>query len=314
MSEEKKNNHTLLKVLGVTAVATAGAYAGFGYIVFKNAFDLQNSDFYTKKNTYKRIQLNNSDKSEWFAHCVKDDDFIFSYDGLKLYALRMMNHPESHKWVILAHGIGTYSGSMLNYLYELDHEGFNILAIDSRGCGMSEGRYTGLGWNEHYDVISWTNYLVGLDPQAKIALFGMNLGATAIMNTVGDYIPSNVKCAIEDGGFSGIKELLLSGIKRYYKVEGKPFLPMIDVYVKQVLHFSMNDVSVAKQLSQSVTPMLFMHGSKDEIVPASMMFDNYYAYGAEKEMYTGENAGFGEDELEADYFPTVIKFLNKYIQ
>lgn len=89
---------------------------------------------------------------------------------------------------------------------------------------------------------------------------------------------------------------------------------MIDVYVKQVLHFSMNDVSVAKQLSQSVTPMLFMHGSKDEIVPASMMFDNYYAYGAEKEMYTGENAGFGEDELEADYFPTVIKFLNKYIQ
>ena len=56
MSDEKKNNHTLLKVVGATAAAGAAAYAGFSYVVFKNAFDLQHSDFYTKKNTYKRIE------------------------------------------------------------------------------------------------------------------------------------------------------------------------------------------------------------------------------------------------------------------
>jgi hypothetical protein len=35
---------------------------------------------------------------------------------------------------------------------------------------------------------------------------------------------------------------------------------MIDVYVKQILHYSMYDVSIAHQLAQSITPMLFMHG------------------------------------------------------
>lgn len=314
MSDEKKNNHTLLKVVGATAAAGAAAYAGFSYVVFKNAFDLQHSDFYTKKNTYKRIEADAGEKNEWFAHSVKDDDFLDSYDGLKLHALRVMNHPETHKWMILAHGIGTYSGGMLNYLYEADHKGYNVLAVDLRGCGMSEGRYTGLGWNEHYDIISWINYLVNLDPSSKIALVGINLGAAAVMNAVGDYIPSNVKCAVEDGGFSGIKELLISGIKRYYKVEGRPFLPMIDVYVKQLLHFSMNDTSISHQLSQSVTPMLFMHGNKDEIVPASMMFDNYYSCNAEKDMYTGENAGFGENMLEPDYFASVFNFIDKFIQ
>jgi hypothetical protein len=50
------------------------------------------------------------------------------------------------------------------------------------------------------------------------------------------------------------------------------------------------------------------------VIPASMMFDNYYACNAEKEMYTGENAGFGENMLEPDYYKTVSTFIDKYIQ
>jgi len=314
MSEEKKNNHTLLKVLGVTAAAGATAYAGFSYLAFRQAFDLQHGDFYIKKNTYKRIEADGSEKNEWFAHSIKDDNFLDSYDGLKLHALRVCNHPETHKWLLLVHGIGAHSGSMLGYLYEADHKGFNILAIDSRGCGMSEGKFTGLGWNEHYDLISWINYLINMDQSSQIALMGINLGAAAVMNAVGDYIPSNVKCAIEDGGFSGVKELLSYGIKNYYKVDARHFLPMIDIYVKQALHYSMYDVSIAHQLSQSITPMLFMHGSKDEVIPASMMFDNYYACNAEKEMYTGENAEFGENMLEPDYYKTISEFVDKYMK
>lgn len=117
MSEEKKNNHTMLKVIGFTAAAGAATYAGFSYLVFRNAFDLQHSELYIPRNTFKRIEQDNSEKNEWFAHSVKDDEFLDSYDGLKLHALRVANHPETHKWMILAHGLGAYSGSMLNYLY-----------------------------------------------------------------------------------------------------------------------------------------------------------------------------------------------------
>ena len=315
MSEEKKKSkHTVLKAVGATAVAGAAAYAGFGYFVFRNAFDLQNSTLYTGKSGVKRLAAGASEKNEWFAHSSRDDEFIDSYDGLKLHALKITNNPESHKWILIVHGLGSYCGGMLDQMYEADYRGFNILAIDMRGCGMSEGMYTGLGWTEHYDLISWINYLLSQDPDAKIALYGLNAGAAAIMNATGDYLPSAVKCAVEDGGFSGIKEIVTYGIRKYAKIDGRMFIPSVDLYVRNILHFSMNDVDTVRQLKQSSTPTLFMHGAQDDVVPTSMVFDCYYACAAEKDLFTSEGAGFNETCNDPDYYKTIFAFIEKHFE
>jgi hypothetical protein len=310
---EEKNKHTLLKIAGVTAVAGTAAYAGAGYAIFRNAFDLTKSAFYSDENGIKRLTKDAGEKSEWFARSTRDDEFIDSYDGLKLHALRITNHAEGHKWLIVLHGLGSYSGGMLDYLWEADQRGFNVLAIDSRGCGMSEGKYTGLGWNEHYDLISWLNHLLNIDSGAQIALLGVNAGAAAVMNAVGDYLPANVKCAIEDGGFSGIREEIMHMIRKTLNVDGKLLMPSVDFYVRQFLHFSMNDVSIRRQLRQSVTPMLFVHGTDDEIVPTSMLFDNYYSCASAKDLYTAEGKGFGETAQDPEYFNAIFSFIGKYI-
>ncbi len=309
MAEKK---HRLLKAAAVTAAAGAAAYAGTGYYIFRNAFDLLHSPEYAGKTGVKRLSTGIGEKNEWFAHCQRDDEFLDSYDGLKLHALRITNL-DTHKWIILQHGLCNYSGGMLDFLYEADHRGYNILAPDARGCGMSEGRYTGLGWNEHYDLISWINHLLNIDPEAEIALYGINSGAAAVMNTTGDYLPANVKCAVEDGGFSGIKEIILHQIKEKCGADASLLLPSVDLYVRQFLHFSMNDVSLQRQLKQSVTPTLFVHGTEDETVPASMVFDNYYSCAAEKELYTVEGCGFAETYLQEGYFDTIFSFIAKYM-
>ena len=310
MAEKK---HRLLKAAAVTAAAGAAAYAGTGYYIFRNAFDLLHSPEYAGKTGVKRLSTGIGEKNEWFAHCQRDDEFLDSYDGLKLHALRITNL-DTHKWIILQHGLCNYSGGMLDFLYEADHRGYNILAPDARGCGMSEGRYTGLGWNEHYDLISWINYLLTIDPDASIALYGVNAGAAAVMNATGDYLPAAVKCAVEDGGFSNIRDIVSYGIRKNAKVDGKIFMPSVDLYVKNLLHFSMNDVDTIRQLRQSSTPTLFMHGSDDDVVPASMVFDCYYACAAEKDLFTSENAGFNETCLDPDYYTAIFTFIDKYVQ
>ena len=310
MAEEKKK-HTLLKVAGATAVTATAAYAGAGYAVFRNIFDLKKTAFLNSTTEYKRLSVT-GEKSEWFSHSERSDEFIDSYDSLKLHALRMTNH-EDHKWMIMLHGFGGYSGDLLQYMWEADHRGYNILAPDLRGCGMSEGRYTGMGWNEHYDLISWVNHLLSIDPDAKIVLFGLNVGASAVMNAVGDYLPANVVAAVEDGGFSGIRELVLYQIRKNCGVDGKFLLPSVDFYVRQFLHFSMNDVNIRRQLKQSTIPMLFMHGTEDDIVPTSMLFDNYYACAAPKGLYTAEGKGFGMTSDDPDYFNALFAFTDKYM-
>ena len=309
--EKKKKKHSLLKTAAVTAAAGGAAYGGFSYYVFRNAFDTEKSSFYEKIPwTRSAFQTRND---EWFASSVRDDDYIDSYDGLKLHAIRITNHPEHHKYVLVVHGYHSSASYMMDDLYRFDQMGYNLFAPDMRACGLSEGRYTGFGWPEHYDLISWINHLLKVDPEAQIALFGVSQGAAAIMYAVGEYLPPNVKCAIEDCGFSDIKEVLAKKVSDTASgLPGTPFMRGVDFYVSHFLHYSMYDVSVIRQLAKSSTPMLFIHGEADRLVPSSMVYECYYACESEKELLVVPEAGHCAACTSELYEPAVRDFLVRH--
>ncbi len=305
----KKKKHTLLKVVGTTALVGGASYMGLGFYMFRNLFDLKNSKLFNKNSD----EQFNEDLLEFYDHSNRDDDFIDSYDNLKLHAIRITNYPDSHKWMIIVPGFASYSKDMLRYIYEAHKKEFNVLVIDNRGTGMSEGTYTGLGWNEHYDLLGWINHLIKIDEKAEIALFGVNVGASTVLNALGEYIPDNVKCAIEDGAFSEAKSFVEHAIQRYLKIDGQLLLPAVNAYVKYFLNYSLNEISTNRQLKQSTTPTLFIHGMLDELIPGSMVFDNYYACNSEKELLTIEEAKGNQTSESDGYFEAIFKFIDKYI-
>lgn len=307
MSEDKKKKHTGLKVVGGLLGATAAAYSGFSYVIFRNAFDLKKSAIHKTKHL-----IHTDEETEaWFSHSQKEDVYLTSYDGLRLHAMMVNNHENSEKWLIVVHGTGSSYKNMLQIMHEADLRELNVLALDQRGCGESEGKYTGLGWNEHYDVISWINWLIRKNHTCKIALYGVNTGGAAVMNACGDYLASNVKCAVEDGSYSGIQEMINHASRTIVNVDAKPFMPAVNLLVQKFLHFSLNDVSFHRQLKQAEIPMLFAHGSDDKTVPASMVFDNYYACASEKELYIVEGKGYGNTSTAPDYWNVVFSFIDK---
>ncbi len=302
----KKKNNTLLKAVGVTAAAATAAYAGATAYIFKEVFDLQSSSLYSGTGGTAHLIFTDAEKNQWFQHSAREDEYITSYDGLKLHALRICNYPEDHKWVIVDFGPGCYNRNLVDYLYEFDHAGYNVLAVDNRGCGKSEGKFTTLGWSEHYDLIQWINYLCNLDSSAKIGLFGVSVGANAIMTAVGDYLPENVVCAGEEGGFSDVKEVIRQGITKACKVDGKVILPGLNLIIKQVLKFSLDDLNIARQLQQASVPMLFIQGTSTEFVSESMLFDNFYACASTRELLTKE-------DLEENYFGKLLRYFEQYL-
>ena len=306
----KKKKHTLLKAAGAITVTAAAAYSGASYLVFRNAFDGVKSPYLLGNDEVHPLD---EEKAAWFEHSEKEDVFIDSFDGLKLHALRVCNHTDGKKWAIILHGAASQAAGMQNAMWEFDHRGFNILAVDQRCFGMSEGRYSTLGWLEHYDLINWINYLVNSAEDAEIVLYGVNLGAAAVINAAGDYIPPQVKCAVEDGSWSGMKEIILHMIRRDVNVDGRLVLPGVDMLAKNLLHFAVNDIDMHRQLKQACVPMLFTHGEQDETVPASMLFDCYYACGSEKDLYVDSAAGFNEKERSSEYWNAVFAFIEKYI-
>ena len=309
MAKEKKK-HPLLKGLLGTAAAGTAAYAGASYYVFRGIFDQNHT---LLKVNLEDISAGRQRYAEWFAETGHEELFTEAYDGLKLHAILLRHYPEDHRWFVPVHGYLSSSLDMLGFIYETHRRGYNVLAPDLRACGLSEGKYTGMGWPEHYDLVTWISKIIQIDPQAEIMLLGASLGGTVVMNTIGDYLPANVKCAVDDSGFSDLKEVLLYHIEKLTGLNGEYIMPGLDLLVRKNLHYAMQEVSTKRQLKQSRIPLMIIHGENDTIVPVRMGYDCYYATNAPKELWVVPECGHVQASGQPEYFEKIFAFADRHM-
>ncbi len=306
MSDRENKKHSFLRTIGTVAAAGTAAYGGFSWHLFNKLFDLE-------RNSLHSVSLRQDGDEEavnrWLVQAKRTDAYLQSFDGLTLHAIVITNHSEGHRWVLLAHGFGQSAMDMAGYMLEADKRGYNILAIDQRGCGGSRGRYCGMGWLEHYDVISWCSWLCEHDSDCEIALIGVDIGANAVMNAAGDYLSPHVKCGVEDGGCSDLKEELLYLLKSEPDLPSGAFIVGIDFFVKHLLHFSIYEYSTRRQLLTARIPLLFIHGNQDAVVPASMAIACSDACSSRKELALYDQCGHNEAVRQPDYFDKVFGFI-----
>ena len=309
MAKEKKK-HPLLKGLLGTAAAGTAAYAGASYYVFRGIFDQNHT---LLKVNLEDISAGRQRYAEWFAETGHEELFTEAYDGLKLHAILLRHYPEDHRWFVPVHGYLSSSLDMLGFIYEAHRRGYNVMAPDLRACGLSEGKYTGMGWPEHYDLVTWISKIIQIDPQAEIMLLGASLGGTVVMNTSGDYLPANVKCAVDDSGFSDLREVLLYHIEKLTGLNGEYIMPGLDLLVRQNLHYAMQEVSTKRQLKQSRIPLMIIHGENDTIVPVRMGYDCYYATNAPKELWVVPECGHVQASGQPEYFEKIFAFADRHM-
>ena len=118
------------------------------------------------------------------------ENYIESSDGLKLHSYIVSQDNKTDKWAIVVHGYGG-SGKLMSdrakYFYEM---GYNVLIPDLRGHGKSEGEYIGMGWKDRLDIISWINFIIKDNSNAKIILHGTSMGAATVFMASGKiYLP-----------------------------------------------------------------------------------------------------------------------------
>ena len=302
----KDSNHKIIKAAAATAVTVTGAYAATCYVIFNHIFELdEEASLFLTDNKF----LNDDTSYEWFLSSRRHDDFTTSFDGLSLHAIRIENHPESNKWVILGHPYKSSALNMKKLAYKFDKKGYNVLIPDERACGLSKGKYTGLGWTEHYDLINWINLLIHMHPEAEIVLYGISTGANAIMNASGDFMPKNVKCGIVDSGYVSQDTIISKYIEQKTNVKGDLFLFGINFYVKQILHFSLADASPVHQLENAHFPILFMQAKNDEFIPQSETYNAFYACSSDKDLYFYEKDAANANYMNEEYFDKIFTFI-----
>ena len=247
---------------------------------------------------------------------------IQSVDGLILWAALVPAREESHRWAICMHGYCDTHESMGAIGKHYHDQGWNVLLPDQRGHGKSEGDYIGWGYDERLDLLGWVNYITRRDHQAEIVLHGVSMGAATVLMATGGVLPRQVKAAISDCSYTSIEEemrhvLQSEARRRFSRPLSAPGGVLFAALRKAVLRkagFDLKEAAPIRAVLLSKTPTLFIHGSKDDFVPAPMMNRLYQAARCPKsflwvpEAEHAESVGANPDL----YWTAVRTFLQAY--
>ncbi len=215
---------------------------------------------------------------------------ILSFDGLKLYG-RYYTH-NSDKTVILVHGYRSngkhdFSGA-LKFYYDY---GFNVLMIDQRSHGKSEGRLITFGVKESFDVRDWAEFINKKYNPKSIVLSGVSMGGSTVAFALKRGLPKNVKCVIADCGFTSPEAIIRKVGYDKFKINAKFYMPFLNVMTRIFGHFSIYEITV-DALKNNKIPIVFIHGEKDNFVPVEMSREALKAAG---------EYGYGIFVKEADH-------------
>ena len=259
-------------ILGIVLFVFIVGFFLFLYFVYRKAFyspmPWQNKDLCLSKSIdyqgteEKAVSLINN-----LLEIPYEDVYITSFDGLKLHGY-FYKCDNSKEVAIMFHGYrGTPRRDFSGGAIEMMNLGKNVLLIDHRAHGLSQGHTITFGKREQRDVLSWINYAKErLGENLKICIVGISMGgATVLMSS--DKIDPEIKI-IADCPYSSTKDEIKWILRKYHAPVALlyPFTALASI----VFGHTRANGDALKNVSNSKNRILIIHGTSDTIVPYRM--------------------------------------------
>lgn len=230
---------------------------------------------------------------EQFEACRKEEVTIRSHDGIKLHGYYMEKFPNSRRIALIVHG---YTGALpwsAQFMDMFTEQGFNVLLIDQRRHGQSEGKYTTFGYKEKYDVQMWVDWIVerkGKD--CIIGLHGQSLGGGTVLEYAAIRRPQ-VQFIVADCPYSDLTQLIHYQVTKLNQMPAWPTMALINRLLLSKAGFRMEQVSPLRIMKTCPLPVLFIHGKEDRFVPTWMSEQLHEAKHDTSSLILIEGAGHG---------------------
>lgn len=252
---------------------------------------------------------------DWMGQQPFQTVSIQSRDGLNLVG-HWLPCPDAKRTVLLCHGWkGSWQENMVVFGPFLQAQGCNLLFMEQRGHGESEGKYLGFGVLERHDCLGWVQWLQGrTTSDLPIYLLGGSLGAATVLMTSGFHLPEQVHGVIADCGFVSPEEQIGLTLKAWWHLPRQPFLWLTDRICRRKAGYSFWEYSTLKAMETNTKPILFVHGTEDRFVPPEGTLRNYNACRTEKELFLVEGARHMQSYLlaTAEYQKRLSAFFAKH--
>ena len=296
----------------------------FGFVFLK--ISVLHDTIGRKEETFRpKLSADYPDVLPWFDGLrqfgLVSDEYLTNRVGLRIHAY-FIPKENAQSTVVLIHG---YSGCALQTLPHArmyrERMNCNVVMVDLVHHAQSEGRVTGMGWNDRLDVMQWielanSRFVTGNDEPLPMALHGLSMGGACALMTAGEgNLPSNVKAIVDDSGYTSAFSEFSHEITTKLHLPVIPFAYVASFVAKCVLGWSYREASALKRMSQIEQPVMVIHGDADTRV----------VYSEGKQLYDAKTKGYREmwsvkngahiaaiRMYPEEYFQRVSSFLEKF--
>lgn len=219
---------------------------------------------------------------------------IKSFDGLSLKA-KYFECEAGAPIELLFHGYkGNAERDLSGGVERCFRLGRNVMLIEQRASGNSEGHVISFGINERRDCHSWVRFAIEhFGDDVKLIIGGVSMGAATVMMAAGDPLPKNVICVLADCGYTSPEEIIKKVVRDMH-LPVAPLYPFIKLGARIFGKFDLEQTSSMEAMKRCTLPVVFVHGDNDDFVPYEMSVSLYEACASDKKaLITIKGAGHG---------------------
>lgn len=213
---------------------------------------------------------------------------ILTYDGLRQDAVWLRTRG-AKATIVCLHGIGACKELMLPLAGVFLEAGFNVLLLDIRAQGASEGAVMTYGYRERYDVQAAVRSLINQSPEEAVGISGVSLGGAIALQAM--EVTPELQCGIVMSTFASMRDVvhLYAARTAGFRIDLIADLAMLGA--EGIAHFQVDSVQPMLSASRLKEPVLFIHGDADLHIPEDNGRKNYLACASPgKEWFTVKGA------------------------
>jgi uncharacterized protein len=208
--------------------------------------------------------------------------------------------------ILFLHGNAENISTHFRNIMWLPAEGFNVLALDYRGYGASEGTPSIAGMQ--LDIDAAMRHLLthkGVDPN-RIVILGQSLGgALAIYYAAHSAYRANIRAVVIDSSFFDYRLIVKEKLAGFFLTWPFQWLPWLTID---------DDYSPADSVAAiSPLPLLLIQGDLDAVVPLHHSLRLYERAKAPKERWVIPGAGHIQSLENEDVRKRLIEYLHRYL-
>lgn len=190
-------------------------------------------------------------------------------ENLKCCYFVPFSYNENTPCVVYSHSVNSCQLEVLDILHILLICECSVFSFDCAGCGLSEGIYSTLGWNEAQDLLLILRHLRNVEKVKNIALWGKYSGAASSIIVAA--LDQNIKLLILDSPFVSLISLYKTIFCLHLKKQKEVFFKNLCLYfarmiMKRNFDLDINNIAPVFFIDKITTPTIYMVSKNDNLV------------------------------------------------